>query len=330
MQFDPLKRRMFIGLVGGAAAWPLVARAQQPTTPVIGFLAGGLASGAEAPVAGFRQGLRQTGYIEGQNLHIAFRWAEGHYERFPQLAAELASLNVAAITAIGAPAALAAIATTKTIPIAFISSVDPVKIGLVAGFNRPGGNATGVAFLDSELVGKQFELLRELLPKAAVVGFLVNPKSANAETQMASVAGAKQALGLEIVVANASTEHDLETAFAMFAQRRVAALVVGSDPFFYSERALLAALAAQRALPAIYYDREFVAAGGLMSYGASVTDAYRQAGVFTGHLLKGDKPADLPVQQSVKVELIVNLKTAKALGIEMPLSLLMRINDAIE
>ena len=237
---------------------------------------------------------------------------------------------MSAITAIGAPAALAAIAATRTISIAFISSVDPVKVGLVESFNRPGGNATGVAFLDSELVGKQFELARELLPKATVVGFLVNPKSANAETQLATAMAAKQAFGLDIVVENASTERDLETAFAAFAQRQVAALVVGSDPFFYSERVLLAALAAQRALPAIYYDREYVAAGGLMSYGASVTDAYRQARVFTGRFLKGDEPADLPVQQAVKVELIVNLKAAKALGTEMPLSLLLRINETIE
>jgi ABC-type uncharacterized transport system substrate-binding protein len=210
------------------------------------------------------------------------------------------------------PAALAAVASTRTIPIAFISSVDPVKVGLVESFNRPGGNATGVAFLDSELVGKQFELVRELLPKAAMAGFLVNPKSANAETQLAAAMDTKQALGLEIVVQNASTERDVEAAFVAFAQRRVAAFVVGSDPFFYSERALIAALAAQHSLPAIYYDREYIAAGGLISYGASVTDAYRQAGVFTGRFLKGDKPADLPVQQAVKVELIVNLKTAKA------------------
>ncbi len=325
-----MRRREFISLLGGAVtAWPLAARAQQ-AMPVIGFLAGGLASASEAAVAGFRQGLRQTGYVEDQNLHIAFRWAEGRYERFPQLAAELVSLNVSAITALGAPAALAAVVATKTIPIAFTSSVDPVKVGLVASFSRPGGNATGVAFLESELVSKQFEVLRELVPKATLMGFLVNPKSANAETQLAAVTVANQALGLEIAVQNASTERDLETAFAAFAQRRAAALVVGSDPFFYGKRALIAALAAQHALPAIYYDREYVAAGGLMSYGASVTDAYRQAGVFTGRFLKGDKPADLPVQQAVKVELIVNLKTAKALGIEMPLSLLMRINEAIE
>jgi putative ABC transport system substrate-binding protein len=247
-----MRRREFISLLSGAVtAWPLAARAQQ-AMPVISFLAGGVASASEAAVAGFRQGLRQTSYVEDQNLHIAFRWAEGRYERFPQLAAELVSLNVSAITAIGAPAALAAVAATKTIPIAFISSVDPVKVGLVASFSRPGGNATGVAFLESELVGKQFEVLRDLVPKATLMGFLVNPKSANAETQLSAVTVANQALGLEIAVQNASTERDLETAFAAFAQRRVAALVVGSDPFFYGKRALLAALAAQHALPAAH------------------------------------------------------------------------------
>jgi putative ABC transport system substrate-binding protein len=246
-----MRRREFISLLSGAVtAWPLAARAQQ-AMPVISFLAGGVASASEAAVAGFRQGLRQTSYVEDQNLHIAFRWAEGRYERFPQLAAELVS-NVSAITAIGAPAALAAVAATKTIPIAFISSVDPVKVGLVASFSRPGGNATGVAFLESELVGKQFEVLRDLVPKATLMGFLVNPKSANAETQLSAVTVANQALGLEIAVQNASTERDLETAFAAFAQRRVAALVVGSDPFFYGKRALLAALAAQHALPAAH------------------------------------------------------------------------------
>jgi len=326
-----VRRREFITLLGGAAAaWPLAAHAQQAAIPVIGFLAGTFASAAEVPLAGFRQGLRQTGYVEGQNLHIAFRWAEGRYERLPQLASELANLNVSVITAIGAQAALAAVAATKMIPIAFISSVDPVKMGLVKSFNRRDGNATGVAFLESELVSKQFELLRELMPKATVMGLLVHPKSTNAETQLESVTVAKQALGLEIAVANASTERDLEQAFAAFAQRGVAAFVIGSDPFFYSQRARLAVLASQHALPAIYYDREYVAAGGLMSYGASLVDAYRPAGVFTGRMLKGDKPADLPVQQVVKIELIVNLTTANALGIDMPLSMLMRINETIE
>jgi len=297
---------------------------------VIGFLAGPSASASKSPLAGFRQGLRQTGYVEGQNVHIAFRWAEGRYDRFPELAAELAGLQMAVIAAFSPAAALAAISATKTIPIVFISSVDPVKLGIVASLNRPGGNATGVAFLDSELVGKQFELLRELLPKAAVIGLLVNPTSPSTATHVRDIPAAMQALGLQIMVKNASSESDLDTAVATLVQQRASGLVIPSDPFFYGRREQLAALAARHALPAIYPDREYVVDGGLMSYGASVTDAYRQAGVFTGRILKGDKPADLPVQQAVKVELVINLRAAKALGVEMPLSLLMRITDTIE
>jgi putative ABC transport system substrate-binding protein len=325
-----MKRREFISLLGGAATWPLVARAQQGALPVIGLLAGSSPGVNKSPLAGFRQGLRQTGYIEGQNCHIAFRWAEGRYDRFPELAAELAGLPVAVIFSASAGAALAATAATKTIPIVFITSDDPVKLGIVASFNRPGGNATGVAFLNTELVGKQFELLRELLPKSAVVGLLVNPTSPSAATHMRDIPAATQALGMQIVVQNASSQRDLETAFAALAQQKAAGLVIPSDPFFYGQREQLAALAARYALPAISSDREYVADGGLMSYGASVTEAYRQAGVFTGRVLKGDKPADLPVQQAVKVELVVNLTTAKALGLEMPLSLLMRITETIE
>jgi putative tryptophan/tyrosine transport system substrate-binding protein len=330
MPFDQLKRRKFITLLGGAAAWPLAARAQQAGMPVIGFLAGPTASASKPAVAGFRQGLRQTGYVEGQNCHIAFRWAEGRYDRFPELAGELAGLPVAVLAAFSPAAALAAIAATKTIPIVFITSEDPVRLGLVASLNRPGGNATGVAFFNTELVGKQFELLRELLPKSAVVGLLVNPASPSAATHVRDIPAATQALGLQIVVQNASSERDLETAFAALVQQKAGGLVIPSDPFFFGQREQLAALAARHALPAIYPDREYVADGGLMCYGASVTEAYRQAGVFTGRILKGDKPADLPVQQAVKVELVVNLKTAKALGLEMPLSMLMRITETIE
>jgi len=325
-----MNRRELISLVGAAVAWPLAARAQQPSMSVIGFLAGPSASASKSPLAGFRQGLRQTGYVEGQNVHIAFRWAEGRYDRFPELAAELAGLQMAVIAAFSPAAALAAISATKTIPIVFISSVDPVKLGIVASLNRPGGNATGVAFLDSELVGKQFELLRELLPKAAVIGLLVNPTSPSTATHVRDIPAAMQALGLQIMVKNASSESDLDTAVATLVQQRASGLVIPSDPFFYGRREQLAALAARHALPAIYPDREYVVDGGLMSYGASVTDAYRQAGVFTGRILKGDKPADLPVQQAVKVELVINLRAAKALGVEMPLSLLMRITDTIE
>jgi putative ABC transport system substrate-binding protein len=326
-----MRRRAFISLLGSAAVvWPLAVRAQPTAMPVIGFLAGPSAGESRSNLAGFRQGLRQAGYVEGQNVHIAFRWAEGRYDRFPEMAAELVDLSVAVIVAFGGPAALAAIAATKTIPIVFSVAVDPVELGLVASFNRPGGNATGVANLAGELVGKQFELLREMLPRAAVMGLLVNPTSVNAKTQLAAMSVARQAFGLQIVVQNASTERDLETAFATFAQQRTGALVVASDPFFYGRREQLVALAARHALPAIYYDREYVADGGLMSYGPSITDAYRQAGVFTGRILKGDKPGDLPVQQAIKIELVVNLQTATALGIEMPLSLLLRINEVIE
>ena len=325
-----LRRREFMLALAGVAAWPRAARAQQSAMPVIGFLAGPSAAVSKAPLAGFRQGLRQTGYVEGQNCHIAFRWAEGRYDRFPELASELAGLPVAVIAAFSPAAALAAIAATKTVPIVFITSDDPVKLRLVASLNRPGGNATGVAFLSTELVGKQFELLRELLPGSAVVGLLVNPASPSAATHMRDIPAATQALGLQIVVQNASSERDLETAFAALVQQKAAGLVIPSDPFFFGQREQLAMLAARNALPAIYPDREYVADGGLMSYGASVAEAYRQAGVFTGRILKGDKPADLPVQQAVKVELLVNLTTAKALGLEMPLSMLMRITETIE
>jgi putative ABC transport system substrate-binding protein len=331
MQFDQLRRREFITLLGGAALWPLAARAQQPgKLPTIGFLAGPSAGESRSNLAGFRQGLRQAGYVEGQNVHIAFRWAEGRYDRFPEMAAELADLPVTVIVAFSGPAALAAVAATKTIPVVFSIAVDPVELGLVASFNHPGGNATGVANLAGEVVGKQFELLREMLPRVAVMGLLVNPTGVNAKTQLAAMSVARQAFGLQIVVQNASTERDLETAFGMFAQQGTGALVVASDPFFYGRREQLVALAARHALPTIYYDREYVADGGLMSYGPSITDAYRQAGVFTGRILKGDNPGDLPVQQAVKIELVINLQTAKALGIEMPLSLLLRINEVIE
>jgi putative tryptophan/tyrosine transport system substrate-binding protein len=325
-----MRRRNFIALLGSAAAaWPLAARAQQ-AMPVIGFLAGPSAGESRSNLAGFRQGLRQAGYVEGQNVHIAFRWAEGRYDRFPELTAELVSLQVAVIVAFGGPAALAAIRATKTIPIIFSVAVDPVKIGLVERLSHPGGNATGVANLAGELVGKQFELLHEMVPSAPVMGLLVNPTNVNAETQLAAVPVAKQAFGVQTVVQNASTDRDLEIAFATFAQQRTGALVVASDPFFYGRREQLVGLAARNALPTIYYDREYVGDGGLMSYGPSFSDAYRQAGVFTGRILKGDKPGDLPVQQAVKIELVINLKTAKALGVDIPLSLLMRVNETIE
>jgi ABC-type uncharacterized transport system substrate-binding protein len=323
-------RREFVALLGGAAAWPLAARAQQATMPVIGFLAGPSAGESRSTLGGFRIGLRQAGYVEGQNVHIAFRWAEGRYDRFPELATELARLPVAVIAAISAPAALAAISATKTIPIVFASSSDPVRLGIVASLNRPGGNATGVAFLQSELVGKQFEVLREMLPKTAVMGLLVNPTSANAETQLAAVAPATQALDVRIIVQNASNDQELDASFTAFSRQRVGAVVVASDPFFYGRRERLASIAAQHRLPTMHNDREYVSEGGLISYGASTTDAYRQVGVFTGWILKGNKPVDLPVQQVTKLELVINLKTAKALALDVPPTLLARADEVIE
>src|SRR4051794_20737610 len=259
-----MRRREFITLLGGSAAWTSAGNAQSPGPPVIGWISGSSPGSARPTVAGFRQGLRQLGYVEGQNAHIAFRWAEGRYDRFAEVAAELANLPASVIAAFGAPAALAALAVTKTIPIVFTSSLDPVRLGLVASLKRPGGNATGVAFLESELVGKQFELLHEMLPKTTVMGLLVKSASPNAETQMAAVPFVTQALGLQIIVEQVDHDSDLETAFAKFVQRQVGALVVGSDAYFYGRRDQLVMLAARHGLAVICYDREFVVDGGLM------------------------------------------------------------------
>jgi putative ABC transport system substrate-binding protein len=263
-------------------------------------------------------------------VHIAFRWAEGQFDRIPELAAELVGLPANVIVAFSAAAALAALSATKTIPIVFMSSVDPVNAGLVGSLNRSGSNVTGVAFFESELVGKQLEFLRELIPKALVVGLLVNPSSPNGQAHLRDIPTAAQALGIRIAVQQVNNDRDFDQAFATLVQQRADGVVVPSDPFFFGRREQLIELAARHALPVIYPDREYVADGGLMSYGTSLTEAYRQSGVYTGRILKGDNPADLPVQQAIKVELIVNLQTAKALGIEMPLSILMRINEAIE
>jgi putative tryptophan/tyrosine transport system substrate-binding protein len=325
-----MKRRDAIALLGAASAWPLAARGQKTAMPVIGFLAGDSAGSSKANLGGFRQGLRQTGYVEGQNLQIAFRYAEGRFERFPELAAQLVSLPVDVVAAFGASAAQATVSATKTLPVVFSSSADPIKLGLVESLNRPGRNATGVVFLAADLVGKQFELLHEMLPAASRMGLLVNPASANAEIELAYVPVAKKALGLDIVVQNTNVGRDLETAFAAFVQQQIAAVVVASDAFFYGERDRLIALGKQHSLPIMYYDREYVADGGLISYGTSLTDAYRQVGVFVGRILKGDKPADLPVQQAVKTELVINSETARALGIEMPISILLRVTETIE
>jgi ABC-type uncharacterized transport system substrate-binding protein len=324
-------RRDFITLLGGAAAaWPLAARAQQPTMPVIGFLNGASPDGFRPFVAAFRQGLKESGYVEGQNVTIEYRWAEGQYDRLPSLAAELVQQKVTVIAATSTPAALAAKAATSTVPIVFTTGGDPIKLGLVASLRRPGGNVTGSTQLSVEVGPKRLELARELFPGETTFALLVNPANPVAATISKDLEAVADTLGVRLHVLHASIEADFEAAFATAAQLRAAALVIASDTFFTNRSEQLGALALRHSVPAIYLDREFAAAGGLMSYGGSITDAYRLAGVYTGRILKGEKPTDLPVQQSTKVELIINLKTAKALGITVPLPLSGRADELIE
>ena len=326
-----MKRREFITLLGGAAAWPLTVRAQQPAMPVVGFLSSRAPGESAALVAAFRQGLAEAGYVEGQNVSLEFRWGEGRYERLAGYAVELVRRAVTVIvTAGGDPAAQAAKAATATIPIVFVSGSDPVKVGLVASLNRPGGNITGVHLLILGLGAKRLGLLHELMPTVNLVGLLVNPNFADALTQLRDVEDAAQSLGLKLVVQKAGTEFEFETAFADLARQKAGAILVIADPFFTSQRVEIAALAARYAMPAVFELREYAAAGGLMSYGPDLADGYRQGGVYAGKILNGQKPAELPVEQPAKLGLVINLKTAKALGLQIPDKLLALADEVIE
>jgi putative ABC transport system substrate-binding protein len=323
-----MRRREFIVLVSGAAAWPLAAHAQQA---MIGFVSSREPAESANVVAAFRQGLSETGFVEGRNLSIAFRWAEGHYDRLPALAAELVNLRVAVLFAAGGPpSALAAKEATSTIPVVFSAVNDPVRLGLVSSLNRPGGNVTGMALQNSGLVAKSAQLLKEAVPAVTVIAFLVNPSSPSAEIYMKEAAAAARALAIQTLVLNARTEHDLDEAFASSGKLGVGGLVVPAEPFFDSQRERIVSLAAQHAVPMISNFREYVVAGGLMSYGASLPDSYHRAGIYVGRVLKGEKPADLPIMQPTKFDLAINLKTAKALSIDVPLRLQQLADEVIE
>ena len=325
-----MKRREFISLLGGAAAiWPLTTRAQQ-AKPVVGFLHYGSSDSFAHIAEAVRRGLKEAGYVEGQNVAIEYRWANGHYDRLPALAADLVRRQVTVITAGGTVAARAAKEATATIPVVFTSGADPVWSGLVASLSRPGANLTGASLIAAEMAVKRLELTRELLPHARVVAMIVNPNYPGADSEMAEVEGAGRIIGLQTEKGTAGSERDLDAVFASLAQRRVDAVMVGTDGFLITRRDQIVALASRYAIPGIYPFVDFPEAGGLMSYGASLSDAYRQAGVYTGRILKGAKPADLPVQQPTKFELFINLKTAKALGLTIPPMLVARAEQVIE
>jgi putative ABC transport system substrate-binding protein len=328
-----MRRREFIGLVGGVAiTWPLASRAQQRAIPVIGYL------GAQSPelwasrVRAFRQGLNETGYIEGQNVAIEYRWAEGHYDRYPAFVAEFIANDVTLIVAAGStPAIVAAKAATATIPIVFLTAADPVQAGFVSSLNRPGGNLTGVTALSLELTSKQLELLHEFVPTAKVVGLLLNPTNpVLAEAQSKDMPATARRLGLELPILHARSEAEFDSVFASLVQLRAGGLVIGGETLFTTGSEKLAALSLRHAMPAIYQFREFAAAGGLISYGASLLDAHRLTGVYAGQILRGEKPADFPVQQATKLELVINLKAAKTLGLTVPPSLLARADEVVE
>jgi putative ABC transport system substrate-binding protein len=323
------RRELLIALGGAAVAWPLAGRAQK-AMPVVGFLGAGSPGPTATILAAFREGLSEAGYVEGQNVAIEYRYAEGHYDRLPALAADLVGRSVDVIAAAGGPSAIAAKGATSTIPIVFTGGLDPVATGLVASLARPGGNLTGVDFLFVEMHPKRLEILYELVPQAGVIALLVNPKFSGADRTTRDVQEAAGANGAELTIVKADSEGEIDAAFATLVQLRAGALVVGSDPFFFSQREQLVTLASRLALPAIYFAREFAEAGGLISYGSSISAASRQVGISAGKILRGAKPADLPVQQPTKFELIVNLKTAKALGLTVPQSLLQRADEVIE
>ena len=324
------RRKFIVGLASTTAAWPVAARAQQPAMPVVAFLDAASLETDVRGVAEFRKGLSEVGYVEGQNVLIEYRSAEGQADRLPALAADMVQRRVAVIATMANNAAIAAKATTSTIPIVFTVGGDPIKMGLVDSLNRPGGNITGVSFLSSDIVAKMLEALHELMPKAARIAGLVNPTNQNAATDTKEAEAAARTLGLELQVLNASNKREIDDAFALLVERRAAALLIEGDPFFIGQMKQLVVLTARHAIPAIYQSRDFPDAGGLMSYGADRSNALRLAGGYTGRILKGETPVDLPVQLATKLELVVNLNTAKALGLTIPSSLVARANEVIE
>ena len=325
-----MRRREFITLIGGVATWPLVVNAQQVAMPVIGFLNSGSAEVFKSLVAAFRQGLSESGYVEGQNVLIEYRWAEGDYEKLPRIAADLVGRHVSVILANGPQAAVAAKAATATIPIVFTSGGNPVELGFVSSLSKPGGNVTGVSFLSNELGAKRLELLRELVPATTSIGFLANPTRPSFRSQVKNAQQGAQALGVKLIVLNASTEAEIDTAFAEFSRQRIAALLLGTDAFFLIRRDQIVALANRLRIATIYDLREYVVAGGLISYAPSIAEVYRQAGTYVAKILKGTKPADLPVLQPTKFDLVINLKTAKTLGLTVSNQMQLLADEVIE